>query len=139
MGSHDPFGHLKYKFCQKKGKESNCQFDSQPLKVENRPDFLACKWHGIYHWKDLDEGYNFALNFTSIGCLHTKLWFSKVVRVPWQNDIWVMVPWPCIENTIRGKVVASPSPNCGESCEFVFAFAPKMLQLCINQLVVWFV
>ncbi len=23
-----------------------------------------------------------------------------------QNDIWVLVPWPCIENTIRGKVVA---------------------------------
>jgi len=25
-----------------------------------------------------------------------------------QNDIWVLVPWPSIEYTIRGKVVASP-------------------------------
>ncbi len=30
---------------QKKGWESNWQFDSQPLKVKNRPDFLVCKWH----------------------------------------------------------------------------------------------
>jgi hypothetical protein len=28
---------------QKKGQESNCQFDSWPLKVENQPKFLACK------------------------------------------------------------------------------------------------
>jgi len=26
----------------------------------------------------------------------------------WQNDIWVLVSWPCIDYTIRGKVVASP-------------------------------
>jgi hypothetical protein len=25
-----------------------------------------------------------------------------------QNDIWVLAPWLGIENTIRGKVVASP-------------------------------
>jgi len=25
-----------------------------------------------------------------------------------QNDIWVLAPWPGTENTIRGKVVASP-------------------------------
>jgi hypothetical protein len=30
---------------QKKGWESNWQFDSQPLKVENRPNFLECRWH----------------------------------------------------------------------------------------------
>jgi len=29
---------------QKKGQESNGQFDSRPLKVGNRPDFLECKW-----------------------------------------------------------------------------------------------
>jgi hypothetical protein len=27
--------------------------------------------------------------------------------VPGQNDIWVLVPWPCIKNNIRGKVVGS--------------------------------
>jgi hypothetical protein len=29
---------------QKKGRESNWQFDSRPLKVGNRPNFVACKW-----------------------------------------------------------------------------------------------
>ncbi len=28
--------------------------------------------------------------------------------VPGQNDIWVLAPWPGTNNTIRGKVVASP-------------------------------
>jgi hypothetical protein len=29
---------------QTKGRESNWQFDSEPLKVKNWPDFLVCKW-----------------------------------------------------------------------------------------------
>jgi hypothetical protein len=44
---------------QKKGRESNWQFDSRPLKVGNRPlpdvRFGSATWR----WKDLDEGYNF--------------------------------------------------------------------------------
>ncbi len=82
-----------------------------PLKVGNRPNFLACKWRDTYRWKALNEGYNFALNFTSIGGLHTKLWAPKIARevgVPGQNDIWVLVPWLGTEYTIKGKVVASP-------------------------------
>ncbi len=45
---------------QKKGQESNCQFDSQPQIVRNHLDFLANRWCATYHWKALDEGYNFA-------------------------------------------------------------------------------
>jgi hypothetical protein len=41
-----------------------------------------CKRRATYYLKDLDEGYNFSLNFTSIGGLHKKLWVSKVARVP---------------------------------------------------------
>jgi hypothetical protein len=67
---------------QKKGRESNWQFNSRPLKVGNRPDFLACKWHATYHWKSLNKGYNFASNLISIKDLHTKLWDPKVTRVP---------------------------------------------------------
>jgi hypothetical protein len=66
---------------QKKGWESNCQFDSRPLKVGNRPDFLPCRCRVTYCWKALDKGYNFALDLISIGCLHTKLWGPKVVEV----------------------------------------------------------
>jgi hypothetical protein len=55
---------------QKKGRESNWQFDSQPLKVGNRFNFRACKWRATYYWKALNEGYNFVLNLISIGGLH---------------------------------------------------------------------
>jgi len=67
---------------QKKGHESNCKFDSRPLKVRNGPDSLACWWYETYCWKALDEGYNFTLDLISIGGLHTKLWNLKVARVP---------------------------------------------------------
>ncbi len=62
---------------QKKGWESNWQFDSQPRKVENRSDFLTFKWCAIYCWKILDEGYNFALDLIVIRGVHAKLWASK--------------------------------------------------------------
>jgi hypothetical protein len=104
---------------QKKGQESNWQFDSQPLKVENCPKLCACKWCATYHWKSLNEGYNFSLDLISIGGLQRKLWAPKVAGVPTlgilahlgvsgQNAIWMLVPWLTTEYTIRGKVVASP-------------------------------
>jgi hypothetical protein len=40
---------------QNKGRESNWQFDSQPLKVGNRPDFIACRWRATYHWNSFDK------------------------------------------------------------------------------------
>jgi hypothetical protein len=82
MGLHVPFEHLKHKLWLKEGLGINCQIDSQTLKVKNRPDLFVCRWHATYRWKALDKGYNFALDLTSIGGLHIKLWISKVVRVP---------------------------------------------------------
>jgi hypothetical protein len=67
---------------QKKGRKSNWQFDSRPPKVENRPNFLTCRWRATYRWKALDEGYNFALDLISIRGMHTKLWGPKVVGIP---------------------------------------------------------
>jgi hypothetical protein len=67
---------------QKKGRESNWQFDSRLLKVRNWSDFCACRWRATYRWKALDEGYNFALDLISIRSLHAKLWRPKVVGVP---------------------------------------------------------
>jgi hypothetical protein len=66
---------------QKNDRKSNWQFDSRPLKVKNRPKFLACKWCETNHWKGLNEGYNFALDLIAIGGLHTKLCALKVTRV----------------------------------------------------------
>jgi hypothetical protein len=59
-------GSSNISYAQKKGCESNWQFDSWPLNVKNRPDFFAFRWRATYRWKDLDEGYNFSLYFISI-------------------------------------------------------------------------
>jgi hypothetical protein len=67
---------------QKKGRESNWQFDSRPLKVGNWPDLLGFRRRATYRWKALDEGYNFALNRIAIRGLHKKLCALKVPRVP---------------------------------------------------------
>ncbi len=38
------------------------------------PCFLSRRWRVTYHWKVLNEGYNFAIDLISIGGLKTKLW-----------------------------------------------------------------
>jgi hypothetical protein len=67
---------------QKKGRESNCQFDSWLENVGNRPNLLVFRRRATYPWKALDKSYNFALDCTSIQGLLAKLWGSKVARVP---------------------------------------------------------
>ncbi len=67
---------------QKKGRESNCQFNSQPEKVENKPNLLSCRGCATYRWKALDKSYNFALDRIAIRGLLVKLWGSKVAGVP---------------------------------------------------------
>jgi len=136
MGSHDPFGYLNTSYGQRKGRELNCQFDSRPLKVGNRPDFVPWRCHATYCWKTFDKGYNFGLDLTSIGGLHTKLWVSKgtgvqilgisQVGVSGQNDIWLL------ENTIKGTWWLPPSPGHGESCESVFAHGSFVHQKCYD-------
>ncbi len=66
---------------QKKGWESNWQFDSQPLKVGNRPA-LDVRWgSATRHWKDLDEGYKIGLDLNPIRGRGEELWRSKVPGV----------------------------------------------------------
>jgi len=134
MGSHHPFGYLKHKLWSKEG-----------LRIKLLISFLTTKsWELPCHicWKFLNEDYNFALNFTSIKRLHTKLWASKVERIPileilGQNDIWVLALWSGTENIIRGKVMASPKSGPWwvlwvHVCSW-FVCAPKVSQLCTNQ------
>jgi len=77
-------GHLdiyKKNYGKKKGWESNWQFDSRPLKVENRLNPDMCKSSVTHHWKDLEESYKFASNLIPIEGLSKKLWLCKVSRV----------------------------------------------------------
>jgi hypothetical protein len=49
-------GHLDIcspSYGQKKGQESNWQFDSQPQKVGNRPFLDVCRWSVMGRWKAL--------------------------------------------------------------------------------------
>jgi hypothetical protein len=66
---------------RKEGQESNWQFDSQPLKVENRPDLGACRQSEAHRWKAFKESYKFALDLIQIGGLSKKLQAAKVPRV----------------------------------------------------------
>jgi hypothetical protein len=141
MNSHDQFGHLKHKLWPKERSRIKLVV-SQPLKVRNPPYSLVCKWLATYHWKDLDEGKNFVLNYISIGGLHTKLWGPKVARILTlgQNAIWMWASWRGTKYTIKGKVVASPKFGPWwvlwvQVCPW-FILAPNVLQLCTNQLVV---
>jgi hypothetical protein len=66
MTSHWPFGICNPGYGQKKGRESNWQFDSRPLKVRNRPLPDLRIESEIRRWKDLDEAYKFGSNLVAI-------------------------------------------------------------------------
>jgi hypothetical protein len=63
---------------QKKGWESNWQFDSRPLKVRNWPlsniRFESATWS----WKALEESYIFSLDLVLIGLYSREIWAPKV-------------------------------------------------------------
>jgi hypothetical protein len=82
MGLCCSFGIWNTSYDQKKGRESNCQFNSRPKKVGNRPNLLGCKGRTTYRWKALNESYNFAVDHILIWGLFTTLWGSKVVKIP---------------------------------------------------------
>ncbi len=67
---------------QKKGRESNWQFDSRPLKVGNRCLLDVRSERATWHWKDLDEGYNFGSDLVTIQVRSRELWRFKVPGVP---------------------------------------------------------
>ncbi len=66
---------------QKKGRESNWQFDSRPLKVGNPPLPNVCSKSTTWLWKALDESYNFGSNLVPIRARGEKLWTPKVLGV----------------------------------------------------------
>jgi len=83
---------------RKKGRESNWQFDSRPLKIGNRPDSGVCGWSATHHWKALEESYNFASNLVPIRGWGEKLWMPKVSGVQ--------------TGTVSGLHFGSPEKKC---------------------------
>jgi hypothetical protein len=77
-------GHLDIfnpSYGQKKGRESNRQFDSRPLKVGNRPPHDMIFECATWRCKDLDEGYNIGSDLVAIGLCSWELWPFKVSGV----------------------------------------------------------
>jgi len=132
------------------GQKSNWQFDSQPLKVENRLDFHACRWHATYHWKALDKGYNFALDLISIRGSQAKLWRPKFAGVPTLAISGLPLGSPGTKSHLDvgpverciiyykgegvGFLQVRPMVNLVCLCCSWFVLAPKVLQLCTNHL-----
>jgi hypothetical protein len=82
-----------------------------------------------YRWKDLDKGYNFALNFIAIRGLHRKLCALKVAGVPvvaisgfslgspgTKSHLDVAPVERCRVYYKGGRWWLPPSPGRGESC-----------------------
>jgi len=128
-------GHLDIcspSYGQKKGWESNWQFDSRPLKVENRPLPDLRIDSATWHWKDLDEGYNFGLDLVAIRRGSRELWAPKVpglqpgqFRDNFETPIWEArekEPFGCSLNGALQRILYGgrwrlpPSPGRGESC-----------------------
>jgi hypothetical protein len=110
---------------QKKGRESNWQFDSRPLKIGNRPFPDIQIESAIRRWKDLDVGYKFGSDLVAIRLRSRELWAPKVPGLhPGQfwdqfrdsnpgvpgvlgkSDIRAWVSRSVTEYTIGSKVVA---------------------------------
>jgi hypothetical protein len=83
---------------QKKGRESNWQFDSRPLKVGNRPNSDVCRRSVTLRWRALEKSYKIASNFIPIGGLSKKLWMPKVPGIQ--------------PGTVSGLLVGSPEKKC---------------------------
>jgi hypothetical protein len=146
--------HLNIKntsYGQKKSRELNCQFDSRPLKVKNRPDLVVCRWHARYHWKALDKCYNLASTLISIQDLLAKLWAPKIGEVPTLTILGL--PFESLGTKCHLDVglvekhkvyykgegdgfhqVEAMVSLVSSSCSWL-VLAPKVLQLCINHLV----
>jgi hypothetical protein len=139
---------------QKKGRESNCQFDSRPEKVGNQPDLLSFRGRATYHWKAPDESYNFALDRILIRGLLAKLWGSKVAGIPTSAISGLPLGSPRIlgekSNLDVGSMTNHKVYYKGEGGGFPqvqavmslvcpccpwFVVTPKVLQLCTNHFV----
>jgi len=122
---------------QKKGRESNCQFDFRPKKVRNRFNLFGCRQRATYCWKALDENYNFVLDYIWIRGLLAKLWGSKVSRIL----VGGISGLPRGRSRVYYKGEGGGFPQVRAMVSLVcpccpwLVLAPKMLQLCTNHFV----
>jgi hypothetical protein len=110
-------GHLDIcspSYGQEKGRESNWQFDSRPLKVRNRPLPDLRIESAMRRWKDLDEGYKFGLDLVAIGRCSRELWAPKVLG-PHPRQFRDNFETPTRESRESREKVTFERGCCGES------------------------
>jgi hypothetical protein len=108
--SHLDIYSLSYR--QKKGRESNRQFDSRPLKVGNRPNSDVYNRSFTWRWKALKESYKIVLDLIPIGGLSKRLWMPTVPGVQ-TSDSFGTPPWESREKvpfgcSLRGVTQCEP-------------------------------
>jgi hypothetical protein len=153
-------GHLDIcnpSYGQKKGRESNWQFDSRPLKVGNQPLPNLRIESAIRRSKDLDEGYKFGLNLVAIKLCSRELWAPKVPRLQpgqfrdnFETPTWESrekEPFGCRLGGVAQRILYGgrwwlpPSPgrgvSCGPKCPW-FVSTPKGVSEC-ELTTLWFV
>jgi hypothetical protein len=156
MGSHDPFGHLKYMLWPKEKLEvklavwfptTKSQGSTQfpcvqvacniPLQISQQglQLFFRCHFNRRYAHKGMGPQSRKSPNF---GNFSTPIW-EGVLR---QNAIWMWALWRGTKYIIKGKMMASPKSGSWwvlwvRICLWL-NLALIMFQLCTNQLVVWF-
>jgi hypothetical protein len=82
MDLHDPFGYLKDKLWPKERPGVKLPILLPTIKSRESPWFTYVQVACHISLERINEGYNFLLDFTSIGGLKKTLWASKVARVP---------------------------------------------------------
>jgi len=103
---------------QKKSRESNWQFDSQPLKVGNRPDPGVCRWSATHRWKAFEKSYKFALDLIPIKGLSWELWASKVSGVQTGTILGLLRNLETKSHSDVGAVGKRREYYMGEGCGF---------------------
>jgi hypothetical protein len=156
MGSHDPFGHLKHKLWPKERSRVKLAVWLPSTKSWESTQFPRVQVACNISLKISRQGLHFCIKVhlnqksTCKVMGPPKSWESQLwefrdshLGVLRQNAIWMWASWKGTKYIIRGKVMVSPKSKLWwvlwvRVCPW-FILTPKVLQLCINQLVVWFV
>jgi hypothetical protein len=153
MGSHDAFGHLKHKLWPKErlGVKLPIWLPTTKSRESTRRPCVqvACNILLKRSWRRLQLFFRPHLNHRfahkvmgpqSHGSLIFGNFAIPILGVLGQNAIWMWASWRGTKYTIKGKVVVSPKFGLWwvlwvRVCPWLVV-APKVLKLCINQLVV---
>jgi hypothetical protein len=121
---------------RKKGRESNWQFNSWPLKVGNWPDSGVCRWSVTHHLKALKERYNFAFDLIPIRDLSWELWAPKLWGVQtgtvsrlFFGSLGTKKPFGCRSHGQMQRILYGerrwlpPNPSRGESSKSMLPMA----------------